>query len=519
MRTTLLLLLCAAALLAQGNTTIETIDDHNGWGWQSIVMKNDIITVATMPQIGARIMQYDLGDHASIYMNPDMIGETHAPKQGTWYNYGGYKVWPAPQDKWGWPPPAQLDSGEWDGEIVDNTADSVAVYVKSPKETWSKTKNISMERRTVIYKGTSRVKVEQTIINENASSVEWSVWDVTQSNVQHGNDKDWENFWVYFPIRTEGSVFGSDGVKTSKSSSAWKGEVAPGIYGVQYKPEGKKIFADSPKGWICYVDERDGMAYAKVFQIWEGEDYPDDGACNEVWINSSSLPYLEVEVLSPIWEIAGNGGTVTFTEDWYAAQVNGPIVDVNHFGATATPLTYDAETGSVHGVFGVFYVGQAKIRFKNAAGDAIAESASWDVTPMQQLTIEESIELPAETDVAELVLMDANGMELGIVSSASAAQLAGVSENIKPVSFELLQNYPNPFNPSTTLQFKVDQTQHVELSIYDMNGRLIETLISETMQPGLYNHVWDAGANASGVYLAQLKTMSHLQTQKLMFLK
>jgi len=103
--------LCLSGLLfAQGmDTKIATVDDHNGWGWQSIVMQNGLVTVATVPAIGARIMQYDVGEHSSIFVNPSEIGETHEPDQGTWFNYGGYKVWPAPQDRWGWPPPAGQD--------------------------------------------------------------------------------------------------------------------------------------------------------------------------------------------------------------------------------------------------------------------------------------------------------------------------------------------------------------------------------------------------------------------------
>ena len=123
------------------------------------------------------------------------------------------------------------------------------------------------ERRAVIYKGTSRVKVEQTMVNTTSREMTWSIWDVTQAIVNHDGERDFENFWVYFPIKTENSVFGPTGVKTSASSSAWKGEVAPGIYGVQFKAEGKKIFADSPEGWIAYVDERDGYTFVKVFDI------------------------------------------------------------------------------------------------------------------------------------------------------------------------------------------------------------------------------------------------------------
>ena len=285
-RLLLAVVLLSVPLFSQGvDSQIETIENYNEWGWTSIVMSNGLITVATMPEIGARIMQYDLGSHSSIFVNPSMVGKVGTPNQnGSWLNYGGYKVWPAPQDRWGWIPPVQLDVGPYESEIIDQTDDSVSVNVRSPQEVWTKhpmLPGLVFERRAVIYKNSSRVKLEQSMINTTDDEMTWSVWDVTQTVTQHGNERDFENFWAYFPIKKEESVFGENGVRTSASSQAWQGEVAPGVYGVQFLPQGKKIFADSPEGWIAYVDEREGYAYFKVFEIWEGENYPDGGARNE----------------------------------------------------------------------------------------------------------------------------------------------------------------------------------------------------------------------------------------------
>lgn len=514
--------LCLSGMLfAQGtDTEIATVDDHNGWGWQSIVMQNGLVTVATVPAIGARVMQYDLGEHASIFVNPSEIGETHEPDQGTWFNYGGYKVWPAPQDRWGWPPPAQIDAAAWSSEIVDDTADSVALYVKSPKETWSKTRNISMERRTVMYKNSSRVKVEQSIINEGSQEVSWSVWDVTQSIVHHKNERDFENFWVYFPIRTDGSsLFGDDGVKTSKDSDAWVGEVAPSVYGVQFEPDGAKIFADSPEGWIAYVDEREGYAYCKVFEIWEGQEYPDGGACNEVWISGNPL-YLEVEVLSPIWPIAPNGGKITFVEDWYAAKANGPVVHVNHAGLMEIDLGFDAATGNVYGLYGIFHVGTSKMVALDASGTVVAEGQTYDVSPMQKLEIDEAFELPAETAMVEVRVFDAAGAVVGAVDRVPADKVTGVDHRLAvPTGFTIQQNYPNPFNPTTTLELFLKRSQHVRVDIYNVNGERVDTVADTFMARGTHTLSWNAASLPAGVYMASVETASQRSVVKMMLLK
>ncbi len=509
-------------LAADEATTIETIKDYNGWGWQAIVMQNDLITVATMPDIGARIMQYDLDGHPSIFINPAEIGKVHAPRQGTWYNYGGYKIWPAPQSRWSWTPPAQLDSGPFTSQIIDDTADSVSLFVRSPKAVWTKHQDLPglvIERKTIIYRGTSRVKVVQSFVNTTDSEMSWSIWDVTQSIVHHPGETDYSNFWVYFPIKKEGSVFGASGVKTSASSKAWKGEVAPGVFGVQFKPEGKKIFADSPQGWIAYVDERDGYAFFKMFDIWEGADYPDDGARNEVWINKNPA-YLEVEVVSPIWSIPPNNGIITFVEEWYAAHLYGPVIAVNRVGAVASHLRRQAGTTMLTGIYGIFTQGTAQIVYLNAAGAVIKEGAVYNVSPKEEFAVEEDLAPPADAATVEVRVFDQSGALVGAVDSMPVAELTAVLEQIEhPVGFSLEQNYPNPFNPATTMAFTLERSQRVSLNVFDSNGRHITTLVDEFKSRGEHRVSWEASSLAGGVYFARISTDSQSDIIKMVLLK
>jgi len=72
---------------------------------------------------------------------------------------------------------------------------------------------------------------------------------------------------------------------------------------------------------------------------------------------------------------------------------------------------------------------------------------------------------------------------------------------ILPQEYSLTQNYPNPFNPSTTISYELPKTSHVMLSIYDISGRLITTLINEQKEAGYYSAVWNAVNVSSGLYL------------------
>ena len=500
------------------DASVESISSYQNWGWEVLVQKNGLITVATVPAIGARIMQYDLGDHPSIYVNTQELGKTYTPRNGSWYNFGGYKTWPAPQDRWNWPPPPTLDYGNYNWEILVSTADSAVILVSGPTEQW-RAPGIRFERKTTIYRGSSRVKVDQTIINEGSTAASWSVWDVTQQITSHPGKNDYENFWVYFPLNPD-SRYGSTGVRVSASSNAWKGEVAPGIYGVQYLPEGKKIFADSYGGWVCYVDELDEYAYAKTFAVEQGADYPDQGATVEVWLNNSPL-YLEEEVLSPIREMAAQGGRYTFTENWWAAKISGPILHVNNLCATAAYLDYDSGEKALKGQYGVFHVGTARLAFLAADASVLSEGVTHNVTPLQSFQLAENISIPANAETVELRLYDAQGKDLGAMDAAEVKNITSVERKSRSGAsdFELDQNYPNPFNPVTTIQFSLVTASQVSLKIFDVNGKEVSTLISRRLPAGDYRVKWDASGLANGVYIARFRAGDYWETKKLILIK
>ncbi|MFC2085514.1 T9SS type A sorting domain-containing protein [Bacteroidota bacterium] len=89
-----------------------------------------------------------------------------------------------------------------------------------------------------------------------------------------------------------------------------------------------------------------------------------------------------------------------------------------------------------------------------------------------------------------------------------------------PERITLYQNYPNPFNPTTTIEFALQKASQVNLSIYNLLGKKVATLISEKKSPGMYEVEWNASGFASGVYLFRLQTdKGFLQTKKLILLK
>jgi hypothetical protein len=82
-----------------------------------------------------------------------------------------------------------------------------------------------------------------------------------------------------------------------------------------------------------------------------------------------------------------------------------------------------------------------------------------------------------------------------------------------------IQNYPNPFNPSTTIKYDLPQASHVTLTVYDLLGREVATLVNNVEEPGHKSVEWNAAAVASGVYFYQLKAGEFVRTKKLLLFR
>ena len=101
--------------------------------------------------------------------------------------------------------------------------------------------------------------------------------------------------------------------------------------------------------------------------------------------------------------------------------------------------------------------------------------------------------------------------------------------SIDPVSplvekYDLEQNYPNPFNPSTNITFQIADQQNITLQIFDLNGRLVRTLVNESRMPGKYTLIWDGRTNdghfsGSGIYFYKLSAGKHSFTRKMLLLR
>ena len=91
--------------------------------------------------------------------------------------------------------------------------------------------------------------------------------------------------------------------------------------------------------------------------------------------------------------------------------------------------------------------------------------------------------------------------------------------DVIPTGFTLSQNYPNPFNPATTIEFDIGSTEHVTLSVYNLNGRLVAKLVDEELSPGVYKTTFKSADFSSGVYFYVLRAGRFTEQKKMILTK
>jgi hypothetical protein len=101
----------------------------------------------------------------------------------------------------------------------------------------------------------------------------------------------------------------------------------------------------------------------------------------------------------------------------------------------------------------------------------------------------------------------------------SAITSTGNQSNEIVQNYSLSQNYPNPFNPVTKISFNVPKASFVNISVFDINGKFLETIANQPFSTGKYDFSWNADKYPSGTYLCRLSSSYSSQTIKMLLIK
>ncbi|MDZ4700173.1 MAG: T9SS type A sorting domain-containing protein [Rhodothermales bacterium] len=123
------------------------------------------------------------------------------------------------------------------------------------------------------------------------------------------------------------------------------------------------------------------------------------------------------------------------------------------------------------------------------------------------------------------LVTEMGGFNVDFIQLISVAGVGTSTERDElPDGFALEQNYPNPFNPSTTISYTLGASGNVQLVVYDVLGRQVQTLANTNLPAGSYQVIWDGRSATgqqvtSGVYFYQMETEVGTTTRRMVFLK
>lgn len=417
--------------------TVENMSFH---GWDGVCLSNSLVDAVCVPEIGGRLMQFSLGPHDYLFVNPELLGKRFSYEEYAgdgklinWKNYGGGKTWPAPQGwegegQWPGPPDPMLDSGRYTAES-NQGHERASVLMTSPPDQRS---GLRIRRLLSVEASSSRLQLDLSFENISKKTIRWSIWDVAQLACGAADGVLNEDCWLYIPTdpKREGPyeiLFGED-------NSQYQLDAASGLLAVQYQGIVGKIGVHSPAGWIAFADREAGFALCMQFPYQAAAEYPDQGATVECWTEApgapSSIPIrspgyiLEAEILSPLFTLRP-GASVAQRVTWAAAYCPAPIVDVGPVGCAHQPLTVAVTDGwaRVQGVFGCFFAGRGEIECLDEAGNVLSQIDLGPVSPLRALIVDAQARLNADTRLARVNVLDAAGTYVGTLASVTRAEL------------------------------------------------------------------------------------------------
>ena len=410
-------------------------------GWKSLQLGNGLVDVQIVPDIGGRVIQFRLGDFEYLWVNKQLAGklspESGLGPKGSWLNYGGDKLWPAPQgwsgeDEWPGPPDAVLDGSPHAATVLAPSGSPVAVQLVSRQDQRS---GIQFTRVIRLFDNAARVSFDSTMKNIDTRPRRWSIWQVTQVNAEGRGGKGFNpNIRSYSPVNPA-SVFprGYTELFGLVNNPQFTLDRKNNLVVSHYQRRVGKFGVDNSAGWVATVDGTAGYVLVERFTHYPAQKYPDNTSAT-FWMSGPGqivtdkvvdisddpieTPFLiESEICSPLVTVKP-GESYSFHLDWYAARIGGayPILNCTDVGVTCEPFKATRAEGKVRlaGRFGVFYPAHVDAVLLDANGAKIGQvPLNLRATPAEPLVLACEQSVAAEAVTICVVLRDGSGTILG----------------------------------------------------------------------------------------------------------
>ncbi len=413
-------------------------------GWDVFRLSNGLISLLVAPDIGGRAIQLQLGDEEFFFVNADLAGKVLPPEQNDgksgWANYGGDKVWPAPEgwisdSEWPSIPYYVLDGSKFKSEVINETPLEVALRVTSPPDPRT---GVQFARTFHVYAGTTRIKVDQVMRNISRRQIRWGIWHLVQHDAADARDPSKPNpeLYMYVPLNLR-TIFPEGYYKVYGDARHPSYEVVDGgrMLRIHYLYRVGKVGADSDRGWIAVVNGQKNLCFVENFKYFPSTEYPDNASV-ESWNDGpgtisrgpydQTLPddpkktpyFLESEVLSPFATLSP-GEEYVFRVYWSPTRLPNPILEAVWAGAISERFSVKVDGAQVtfRGVFGVFTPGTVEAVFYSKLGEELAHTILQAVDPREVLRLERTVPLPPEAFRVSLLVRDADGENRGFLGN------------------------------------------------------------------------------------------------------
>ncbi len=227
-----------------------------------------------------------------------------------------------------------------------------------------------------------------------------------------------------------------------------------------------------------------------------------EGSCSvEGLVNGDSVKGQGFAELLHIYEnpkikvISPNGG-----DTWDGSQ---PITWTTENPDDGNPLQYD------------IYYKQGVEGFQHQIISALSDTSYlWDVSNLVGMDSCFILIVGYSID-STIIGVDTSDAMFSIVPPVSLGNIDG----LKVIEYKLFQNYPNPFNPNTMINYKLPIMNHVDLSIYNLLGQKVVTLVDRQQNAGIYKVEWDATGFAGGIYYYRIHAGDFQDVKKMILIK
>jgi hypothetical protein len=448
-----------------------TVQPVNYDGWKAEQLNNRWVKLVIVPQLGGRLMQVTFDDHDYLFVNAQLKGQVHPPdtEHHRWYNYGGDKIWPMPEgseDEQHWPDAGGtlLDEGTFTLQVLSRGAEC-AVRLTGPIDPQIGQQYI---RDIRINSDSPVIFFHAVMKNVSGYPQTWSEQSVSQYNAAAPGDPSQFNpkFWGVTPANPSSAFPGGYHVRTGNQTNPGY-TVSDGLFRVHWNGMEGEVWTDSTAGWLAVVDGSTGYTMVERRHYDPKAEYPGQttmifyttgernhrpastagtapaangsapntaspvtpsgggpgSAQNAEGVTPARTPspiyYMEAEVDSPMVELAP-GESYAMDTTWYPTRMGETFKTATYSAVVGTPLAATTSpTGlALTGDFGVFYVGSLLAHYYDRGGSAIGTAKLVDVTPVQEMQMQSTVQAPPETFRVSVHLIEKSGVDRGPLGEA-----------------------------------------------------------------------------------------------------